>query len=191
MNLCAPCSALYHGQSANPASNSGVASCEACGDALAPESGALRRHMVAIGACIGLLVILGAVGGRAAVVAVVPGAAPIFSALGLPVASNALEIVNVHAKLSTEGGKSLLVVEGELVNPGPRETAVPTLSVALVRADGGEIYSWRAHASKSRLSAGERLAFRTRLESPPADIGQALVKFAAVGDKVALTGDGR
>jgi len=191
MNLCVACSALYHGRSPFPASNSAGASCEACGDAIIREAGALRRHVVAIAACLGLVAVVGAVGGRAAVVAIVPSAAPIFSLIGLPVASAALTIENVHAKLTSEGDKSLLVVEGDLVNPGPHEARAPELLVALTRADGVELYSWRAHASKSRLAPGERLAFRTRLESPPPGIGEALVKFAPVGDKVALAGDGR
>ena len=113
------------------------------------------------------------------------------AALASVAASTALTIENVHAKLSSEGDKSLLVVEGDLVNPGPHEARAPELVVALDRADGAELYAWRAHASKSRLAPGERLAFRTRLESPPPGIGEALVKFAPVGDKVALAGDGR
>ena len=70
----------------------------------------------------------------------------------------------------------------------PKSAYVPELAVALDDSSGIELYSWRAHAPKSQIAAGEHLAFRTRLELPPPEASQALVKFAAVGDKVALAG---
>ena len=191
MILCSACQALYHGPGAIPAAKSGASACEACGADLGPPQGALRRHVVAIVGCVALVVGLGAVGGRSAIVSLVPGAAPIFSAIGLPLASGGLTIEGVHARLSGEGDKALLVVEGDVVNGPGKDSAVPELSVTLNGAGGATLYSWRAHAAKTRLAAGERLKFRTRLESPPRGITEALVKFAPVGDKVALAGDGR
>ena len=114
-----------------------------------------------------------------------------FSTLGLTEGADGLRIEHVHVGLSREADRSLLVVEGEVVNGLPKSANIPELAVALDDSSGIELYSWRAHAPKSQIAPGERLAFRTRLESPPPEASQALVKFAAVGDKVALAGKGQ
>ena len=120
-----------------------------------------------------------------------PNAASMFSTLGLTQGADGLRLEHVHVGLSRQGDRSLLVVEGDIVNALPKTVDVPELAVSLDDSAGIELYSWRAHAPKSQIAAGERLAFRTRLESPPPEASQALVKFAAVGDKVALAGNGQ
>ena len=88
------------------------------------------------------------------------------------------------------GDKSLLAVEGALVNLRGRETAAPSLRIALRAADGRELYVWTARAPKDRLGPGEREPFVARLASPPPGAVDALVKFVAPSDKDSLAPEG-
>jgi hypothetical protein len=190
MILCSACANLYHGgQAAHP---QGIANahCEACGGELGAADGRFRRPLTAIAVTLALSAGVAFLGGKAVVMAIAPAAAPLLSALGLASAHD-LVIDGVHARVSGEGDRAVLAVEGELVNAQPREAQVPDLDVTLVGADGSKLYTWRAHAPKPTLAPGERESFRTRLEAPPAGVAQALVKFATVGDKFALAGKDR
>jgi hypothetical protein len=59
---------------------------------------------------------------------------------------------------------------------------VPRLRFAARNAAGQEIYTWTALPSRSILGPGERLDFRSRLASPPADARNVLVRFFNTND---------
>ena len=113
-----------------------------------------------------------------------------YAAIGLPVNRTGLAIADVSAHLGQGADKTLLAVEGSLVNLRQRETAAPDLRIALRGADGRELYVWTTRPPKDRLAAGERAAFRARLVAPPPGVVDALVKFAAPGDNSALGPEG-
>ena len=127
---------------------------------------------------------MGAVAAREAIVRELPATAGLYRAIGLPVNLTGLSIVEVSAHLGQGPDKTLLAVEGSLVNLRQRETAAPDLRIALRGADGRELYVWTTRPPKDRLAAGERAPFVARLAAPPPGVVDALVKFVAPGDKL-------
>jgi predicted Zn finger-like uncharacterized protein len=131
-----------------------------------------------------------AVAARAEIAAFAPAAGGLYAAFGLPVNSVGLAIADVSARLGAGGDKSLLAVEGAVVNLRGKETAAPDLRIALRAADGRELYVWTTRPPTDRLAAGERVPFVARLAAPPAGVVDALVKFVAPRDKDSLAPEG-
>ena len=143
-----------------------------------------RRIAAPLAAASLLAAAMAAIGAREAIVAAAPLTAGAYAAIGLPVNLRGLRIDDVSARLAEGGDKKVLLVEGAIVNLRQEETAAPDLRIALRAADGRELYVWTTRAPKDRLARGESLRFAARLAAPPAGIEDALVKFAAPGDKV-------
>jgi len=153
--------------------------------------GARARRLVAPLACAAALAgAMAAVAARAEIVAAMPAAGGLYAAIGLPVNPLGLAIADVSARLGAGGDKSLLAVEGVLVNLRGKEIAAPDLRIALRAADGRELYVWTTRPPKDRLAAGERISFVARLAAPPPGVVDALVKFVAPGDKNSLAPEG-
>jgi predicted Zn finger-like uncharacterized protein len=150
----------------------------------------LRRLVVPVACAAALAGAMAAVAARAAIVAVVPATGGLYAAIGLPVNPVGLAIDDVSARLGAGGDKSLLVVEGALVNLRGKPIAAPNLRIALRAADGRELYVWTTRPPKDRLAAGERAPFVARLAAPPPGVVDALVKFFAPGDKDSLAPEG-
>jgi predicted Zn finger-like uncharacterized protein len=151
--------------------------------------GARARQLAASAACAAALAgAMAVVAARAAIVAAAPAAGGLYAAIGLPVNPVGLAIADVSARLGAGGDKSLLVVEGALVNLRGEGTAAP--NIALRAADGRELYVWTTRPPKDRLAAGERVPFAARLAAPPPGAVDALVKFLAPGDKDSLAPEG-
>jgi hypothetical protein len=123
------------------------------------------------------------VGGRTQVVMLAPATAPVYAALGLPVNLRQMDFENVVSRLTEEDGRQILVVEGEIRNLGQTPRAAPRMRLAVLDAQGNEIYTWTAAAQKSRLLAGEKASFRARLAAPPQDGRDVRVKFASGPDQ--------
>ncbi len=149
-----------------------------------PRLGARLRRFAAPLACAAALAgATAAVAARAEIVAMAPATGGLYAAIGLPVNLVGLAIADVSARLGAGGDKSLLAVEGALVNLRGKETAAPNLRIALRAADGRELYVWTTRPPKDRLAAGERAPYVARHAAPPPGVVDALVKFAAPGDK--------
>jgi predicted Zn finger-like uncharacterized protein len=156
-----------------------------------PRFGApARRRFGALAIAAVVAVAMAAVAERARIVAALPAAGGVYAAIGLPVNPVGIAISAVSARLGAGGDKSLLAVEGALVNLRGKETVAPDLRIALRAADGRELYVWTTRPPKDRLAAGERAPFVARLAAPPPGVVDALVKFVAPGDKVALAPEG-
>jgi predicted Zn finger-like uncharacterized protein len=217
--VCRTCSATYHIPDEILGDEICRFRCSRCGHSwgiqprptlagsLAPFSGAARtaqrriprlrrlaarvRRLAAPVACAAALAgAMAAVAARAEIVAIAPAAGGLYAAIGLPVNPLGLAIADVSARLGAGGDKSLLAVEGALVNLRDKETAAPNLRIALRAADGRELYVWTTRPPKDRLAAGERAPFVARLAAPPPGVVDALVKFVAPGDKDSLAPEG-
>jgi len=217
--VCRTCSATYHIPDEILGDETCRFRCSRCGHSwdiqprptlagsLAPFSGAARtaqrriprlrrlaarvRRLAAPVACAAALAgAMAAVAARAEIVAIAPAAGGLYAAIGLPVNPLGLAIADVSARLGAGGDKSLLAVEGALVNLLDKETAAPNLRIALRAADGRELYVWTTRPPKDRLAAGERAPFVARLAAPPPGVVDALVKFVAPGDKDSLAPEG-
>ena len=118
------------------------------------------------------------VGGRAQIVRFLPGAAPVYAALGMKVNLRQMEVLGVTARLVEEDGRKILLVEGEIRNIGDAPRTPPRMRLAVDDSRGGEIYFWTAAPPKSRLNPGEKAFFRARLAAPPEDGADVRVRFA-------------
>lgn len=115
---------------------------------------------------------------RAPIVRAIPVTAPAYAAIGLPVNFVGLDLRGVRAQLLADGSRKALIIEGELVNPRREAVTAPPLSLTLRGADGRAKYVWTSPAPKPKLEAGETVAFRARLLSPPDGSADILVRFA-------------
>jgi hypothetical protein len=115
---------------------------------------------------------------RERIVRVFPPMSTAYRAMGMPVNLAGLELRDVHSRIVMDGARKVLVTEGEIVNIRRESNRVPAISLAIRGANGLDRYSWTAPTPKSRLEAGEKIAFRARLASPPEEGADVLVRFA-------------
>lgn len=125
-----------------------------------------------------------ALGLRAQIVEAWPPAARLYAAIGLrtQVEELGLDLINVRSDSVRQGEVTVLVVEGEVYNSGPRSQAVPPIRIALVDKDRREITSWTVYADKDELDPAESAGFSARISSPPAGASSLSVSFELGGD---------
>lgn len=125
------------------------------------------------------------IGWRADVVKIAPQTASLYAAIRLPVNLRGLAFGSTTTKIETQDGVLVLVVEGTIASTVSRTVEVPRLRFSVRNQRGQEIYSWTALPSRSLLSPGETMEFRSRLASPPPDGRNVLVQFFNRRDLVA------
>jgi predicted Zn finger-like uncharacterized protein len=141
---------------------------------------------VTTAACL-ILLVGGLALARDSVVRALPGTAKLYAAVGVPVNLRGLEFRGVRPELVTEGDSRTLVIEGEVANVTRKGRDVPPIAVAVRNKTGQPLYSWTVDPPRERLEAGETLAFRSRLATPPLDGHDILVRFKAANERVAGT----
>lgn len=122
------------------------------------------------------------VGARNEVVRYVPQTASLFAAIGLPVNLRSLSFEDVKINKEERDGVTVLTVEGNIVSVSNKTLEVPRLRFAVRNISGQEIYAWTAAPPRSILQPGEKLEFRSRLASPPADASDVMVRFVNAHD---------
>lgn len=145
-----------------------------------------RFRLSSVTAVIVVLVALNAalIGWRADVVRIVPQTASLFAAIGLPVNLRDLVFEGLSSTKDTQDGATILLVEGNIVNPTSRQVDVPRLRLAVRDQDGHEVYSWTVLPARSVLGGHEVLPFRSRLASPPPEGRDVAVRFFNRHDKI-------
>ncbi len=141
----------------------------------APRRASLPPVVVVLGLMAALAALLGL---RQAIVRNVPQMAGLYAAIGAPVNLVGLDLREVRSRLVVEGERKVLSVEGEIVNLRRDATPAPPLLVTVRGEDGRDRYAWTVRPQKSQLAPGEKIPFRARLVSPPADGADVLVRFA-------------
>lgn len=132
-----------------------------------------------------VLVVVGIVAGgwafREQVVAQVPQAAQIYRLAGVevPALGAGLELRDVTRTRRLLDGRSLLVIEGRVVNTSDQTRQLPPLEVALFDAAGDEVARWRVRADADSLAAGQSALFETRRENPPETAREFALSFTA------------
>jgi predicted Zn finger-like uncharacterized protein len=114
---------------------------------------------------------------RVTIVRNFPQTASLFAAIGLPVNLRGLIFENVKSSGEFLDGVTVMVVQGTIVNLTGKTLEVPRLRFALRSASGHEVYAWTALPTRTMLSPGEELPFRSRLASPPPDGRDVIVRF--------------
>jgi len=153
------------------------------------KRGALRRPLLHVQTAILALALVSTtiVGWRSDVVRVLPQTASFYALLGLPVNLRGLAFDKVVISTEQHEGVPILVVEGNVFNGAHKTVEVPRLKFVVRNAARQEIYSWTAVPSRTSLSPGEALAFRSRLVTPPADVHDLVLRFVNRRDVVAAT----
>jgi predicted Zn finger-like uncharacterized protein len=125
-----------------------------------------------------VLVAASAVIGRNEIVARFPESASIYRALGMPLAVRpGLEFEQVTSERVVEGGVSVLVFEGAIVNQSEEPRHVPPIRVILLD-DGGRQLQREIFSSKDpSLAAGAKTTFSGRLVNPPSQARNYSITF--------------
>jgi hypothetical protein len=114
----------------------------------------------------------------ATVMSVLPGAARLYSLFGMPVGASGLALENVRYGWTSDGGQSVLEIQGDVVNLTSGAAAVPTVVIALRDEGGEEISEWTTEIGEEQLAGGERAPFLRQIPSPPSNVRSVAVRFA-------------
>ncbi len=114
-------------------------------------------------ALLGLLVVF-----RNGLVAVLPTAEPIYTALGLPVTrcGQGLDFQNVRSVVDAADDGIVLAVDGLVVNISEEERCVPPITLMLLDADGLMVDIWTAMPTPDTLYPGEIATFEAAGTNP-------------------------
>ena len=146
---------------------------------------ARARGPAAAAAIVCVALAAGAVVGRAKVVAMEPGTARLYAAVGMPVSSPTLDFRGVAAEMVGTGSGAALVIDGEIANMSGDEAALPAIELSVRNAEGRPFYTWTSEPPRRTLPANETTRFRARLSAPPPEGTQVLVRFASARDGLA------
>jgi predicted Zn finger-like uncharacterized protein len=114
-----------------------------------------------------VLILISAVIGRNEIVAGFPASATIYQKLGFSVAVQlGLQFENVTSRRLAEGGATVLVVEGTIVNLTEQERPVPPVEITLLDDAGRPVQAERFRAEDDELGAGGQTRFSARLVNP-------------------------
>ena len=114
-----------------------------------------------------VLVVASAVIGRNEIVAGFPASATLYQKLGLPVTQQlGLQFEGITSQRLEEGGVTVLVVEGAIVNVSEHDRAVPPIRVTLLDDGGRRLQQELFKAKEIELEAGAKTSFSGRLVNP-------------------------
>jgi predicted Zn finger-like uncharacterized protein len=135
-----------------------------------PEPASRRHPRSLIGWLIAAFVVLlaaSAVIGRNEIVADFPASAPIYEMLRLPVvAEPGLLFEGIKPTRLEEGGISVLVVEGTIINPTGSDLPIPPIRITLLDSGGRELQEELLRLKDEHLAAGTKTSFSGRVVNP-------------------------
>lgn len=138
--------------------------------AAAPDPSATRGSTRLIGWLAGgFLVLLAAsmVIGRNEIAARFPATASIYQELGLPPTVDlGLQFEDIKSTRLEEGGISVLVVEGAIVNVADTGRPIPPIRITLLDKSGRELQEELFEAKEQRLEPGTKTSFSGRVVNP-------------------------
>jgi hypothetical protein len=114
---------------------------------------------------------------RADMVRLLPQTAGFYRLAGLDVNLRGLAFKDVKVSAETVEGKPVLVIEGAIVGETRKPADLPRLRFSVRDAQGAEIYAWNTVLEQTVLQPGERVQFKSRLASPPAEGRNIDIRF--------------
>lgn len=121
--------------------------------------------------------VLGLVIWRNDVVRLMPQTAGFFKLIGLDVNLRTLAFVDVRVTAETVNGNRVFVIEGAIAGTARKPVEIPRLRFVVQDGRGADIYAWNAVVEQAVLNPGEKVAFRSRLASPPDQARGIVVRF--------------
>lgn len=132
-----------------------------------------------LGGVLVVLILASAIIGRNEIVSGFPASATIYQKLGLPVTVElGLQFEDVGSERVEEGGVSVLVVEGAIINLSGQERPVPPIQVTLLDAERRPLQHELFEAEVATLDDGGRASFTARLVNPPDQARNFSIRFA-------------
>ncbi|MDB5549271.1 MAG: putative Zinc finger/thioredoxin [Tardiphaga sp.] len=110
---------------------------------------------------------------RGDMVRLLPQTAAYYKLLGFEVNLRGLAFKDIKLSNETVDGKTVLVIEGNIVAQARTAVELPRLRFVVRDGKGTEIYAWNAVLEQAALQPGDKAWFRSRLAAPPPD-GQTL-----------------
>jgi predicted Zn finger-like uncharacterized protein len=144
-----------------------------------------RRFPLGLVAALLVCVISFGIVNRQSMVRAAPELATLYAAIGFPVNLRGLEFQNIRTKQEIQDGITVLAIEGEVENIVSRAVELPRVRLSVLGDNGIEIYSWTALLPRSILYPHERVSFKSRLASPPAQGKEIMVRFLTRADLTA------
>ncbi|MGA7325890.1 MAG: DUF3426 domain-containing protein, partial [Rhodomicrobium sp.] len=134
----------------------------------------VRRGGLAVAAgwglfiCIAAGLAVGFVAFRDITAEALPGLAPVYRAMGLPVTIQPLVFEGVQYKWSVSDNKPVLVINGTVFNRAHRKVRVPEFYVTIKDEDPAldREYNANLQVNASKIKAGERADFEIELVAP-------------------------
>jgi hypothetical protein len=83
----------------------------------------------------------------------------------------------VHVSTEAVDGAPVATIEGTIAAVGTRPVEIPRLRFVVRDEHGAAIYSWNAVLEQAVLQPGDRVAFKSRLASPPPNARDLIVRF--------------
>ncbi len=111
------------------------------------------------------------------VVRLLPQTAAFFQLTGLGVNLRNLAFEDVKVSTETVNGSRVFVIEGAIAPTSRKAVEIPRLRFVVQDAHGADIYAWNAVVDQAVIKPGEKVAFRSRLASPPAEAHSLVVRF--------------
>jgi predicted Zn finger-like uncharacterized protein len=143
-----------------------------------PVKGARRSFVNLPTACAGLgALAVALLVWRADMVRLMPQTAAFYKLVGLEVNLRGVSFKDVKVSTETVEGKEVLVIEGAVVSDTRKPVDLPRLRFSVRDAQGAEIYAWNTVLDQSLLRPGERIQFKSRLASPPAEGRNIDIRF--------------
>ena len=141
-----------------------------------------KSKVIGIAAAVVVVIVLGAGAffGRSLIVDLWPGAADIYSMVGLggEELGAGLDIRDVKSSREVEGGVDVLVVRGVVANVTEEDRMVPMIRIALYDSAGEEVQHVIAPPLKNRLQPGVTIGFSAKLPEPSALARRLEVTFS-------------
>lgn len=108
-----------------------------------------------------------------------PASALLYDTVGLHVTvpGEGLVLQNVFVQRRQEGSVPLLVVAGEIRNPGDRLRSLPALRGTVLDENGAALQSWLFAAEVPQLLPGDTGRFQSEFASPPDGASRVTVTF--------------
>lgn len=111
------------------------------------------------------------------VVRLLPQTATFFQFTGLAVNLRNLAFEDVRVSTETVNGNRVFIIEGAITGTSRKAVEIPRLRFVVQDARGAEIYAWNAVVDQAVIYPGEKVAFKSRLASPPAEAHSMVVRF--------------
>ena len=108
-----------------------------------------------------------------------PASALLYETVGLPVPVPGEELVlqNVYVERRQEGTVEVLVVHGEIRNPGERMISLPALRASVMTEGGDPLASWLFTTESYQLLPGEKTAFTSEFANTAQGAAKVNVTF--------------